>query len=264
LRQGRERDRDMLSLLRASMPASFARAGELARPDQTRPTLVDTFEGLGRSDSIPGSRDPRDDLAETVGPLLGLLTRASRRILHDDSLADDAIQETLLAFWARGERLENPRAWLLHAVTLRSLQLARTCRRRREHERRACLGHPEWSLRDDPARSLDHADLLRILGDSLGRVPDECRSVFVLFALEEMDYAGIAERLHIPIGTVRSRLSRTRRVIRESLSNRPAPRHLPPEQPDQLRRDHRRHEPDDRPGRAEPQHELRPPGGPVD
>jgi RNA polymerase sigma-70 factor, ECF subfamily len=196
----------MPSLTRASSPTSPSRAGEPARSEQIQPTRVDTLPG--------------DDLAATVGPLLGLMARASRNILQDDGLADDAIQEALLTFWTRAEPPENPRAWLLHAVTLRSLHLARTCRRRRKHEKQAGLGRTEWSLRDDPTRSFDHEDLLRLLNEALGLVPDEYRAVFVLWAFEEMDYAGIAEELQIPIGTVRSRLNRTRRAIREALESR--------------------------------------------
>jgi RNA polymerase sigma-70 factor (ECF subfamily) len=207
----------MPPLSRASRPAPPTRVGELARPESSQPDRVDTFEDRGGCESFPSRVDPQADLAATVSPLVGLMARASRRILHDDGLADDAIQETLLAFWARGEQPENPQAWLLHAVTLRSLHLARTSRRRRENERRACLGRPEWSLRDDPAHSLDHSDLLQILDESLGQVPHEYRSVFDLWAFEEMDYAGIAETLHIPIGTVRSRLNRTRKAIRAAL-----------------------------------------------
>ena len=165
----------------------------------------------------PIIRPPEQDLAELVGPLVGPMTRASRRILRDDDLADDAIQETLLTFWTRDEPPANPRAWLLRAVTLRSLHLARSGRRRREHERRASQVRAESSERDDPARSLDHADLERAIREALGQVPESSRAVFALAAFEDLDYAAISTTLRIPIGTVRSRLNRTRRLIREAL-----------------------------------------------
>jgi RNA polymerase sigma-70 factor, ECF subfamily len=208
----------MPSSSRPSRPASPTGIVEVARSGSL-PERVDPFEDRGRRQSIEGRPDPRVDLAETFDRLHGPMTRASRRILGDDGLAEDAIQETLLSFWTRGEPPENPQAWLLHAITLRSLHLARTRRRRREYEERACLGRPEWNPGDDPARSLDYEDLLRILEESLRRVPDEYRAVFMLWAIEEMDYAGISEALHIPIGTVRSRLSRARRAIRQHLSD---------------------------------------------
>lgn len=205
--------------------ASRARGpGPAARPNGPTPSspvraLFAPWEkrdetGAGRIEFRPSS-----ELESAFIPLVGVMARASRRILHDETLVDDAIQETLLAYWVRPERPENPRAWLLHAVTLRSLQLARSRRRRQYHERRACLGRTELSSPDDSTRSLDHADLVRVLDESLVRVPAEYRAVFRLWIFEGMDYAGIAEALQVPIGTVRSRLNRTRKAIRESLAN---------------------------------------------
>jgi RNA polymerase sigma factor (sigma-70 family) len=159
-----------------------------------------------------------DDFAETVRPLLGLMARVSRRIVRDEDLADDVIQEALLSFWTCQVTPPNPRAWLLRAVTLRSLQLARTSRRRRKHEKHASLSRPEWSVRDDPSRELDRQEFVHLFREALGQVKEEYRVVFALWAFEEMDYASIAESLGIPIGTVRSRLSRSRHAIRESVS----------------------------------------------
>jgi RNA polymerase sigma-70 factor, ECF subfamily len=208
----------MLSSSWPSRPAHPPRVGEAARPVTGQPEHFDPSGDRCGCESVAGRPDPRVDLTSALDPLFRRMARASRRILRDDGLAEDAIQETLLCFWSRAEPPENPQAWLIHAVTLRSLHLARTSRRRREHERRANLGRPGWSLGDDPARSLDYEDLLRILEESLRKVPDESRKVFLLWAIEEMDYAEISRALQIPIGTVRSRLSRTRRAIRESLS----------------------------------------------
>jgi RNA polymerase sigma-70 factor (ECF subfamily) len=208
----------MPSLSTPSRPAPRTTVGEVARPETTLTGFDDSTGDRRRRESTGTMPDPPGDLATTLDPLLSLLTRTSRRILGDDGLADDAIQETLMTFCSQGVRPENPQAWLLRAVTLRSLHLARTCRRRREREKRACIGRTEWSFRDDPARSLDHADLLRLLDESLSRLTDEYRTVFLLWAIEEMDYAGIAQTLQIPIGTVRSRLNRARVAIRETLS----------------------------------------------
>ena len=165
---------------------------------------------------MPG-RATSDDLAGIVRPLVGLLARASRRILHDDGLAEDAIQETLLCFWSQRQRPLNPRAWLLHAVTLRSLHLARTRRRCRRHEELACLRRPERSIRDDPADDLDRDEIRQLVNEALGRVSEEHRAVFMLWAFDGQDYEAIAETLRIPIGTVRSRLNRSRKALRQAL-----------------------------------------------
>lgn len=54
---------------------------------------------------------------------------------------------------------------------------------------------------------------------ALAKLRSKDRDVLLLFALEELSYAEIAEAFAIPIGTVRSRLARARRRMRELLPN---------------------------------------------
>jgi RNA polymerase sigma-70 factor (ECF subfamily) len=49
-------------------------------------------------------------------------------------------------------------------------------------------------------------------------LPEGQRRAFVLRELEGLDYRDIASQLHVPIGTVRSRLARARRALRDDLS----------------------------------------------
>ena len=56
---------------------------------------------------------------------------------------------------------------------------------------------------------------LGILDEFLGRLPDELREVFILFELEGMTMAAMAEALHLPPGTVASRLRRAREEFQE-------------------------------------------------
>jgi RNA polymerase sigma-70 factor (ECF subfamily) len=55
---------------------------------------------------------------------------------------------------------------------------------------------------------------LRDLDRALARLPDEQRSVILLVGLEGMSYEAVAEVMGIPVGTVRSRLSRGRAALR--------------------------------------------------
>ena len=55
---------------------------------------------------------------------------------------------------------------------------------------------------------------LRDLHRALGRLPEEQRQVILLVGLEGMRYEQVAQILNIPIGTVRSRLSRGRDMLR--------------------------------------------------
>lgn len=162
--------------------------------------------------------NPLDErFTETVRPVVGRLVHASRSILGSEDLAWDAVQEALLSLWRQDPPPSNPRAWLIRTVIHRSLHLARTLRRRRRHEMRASLGRPEASDRDDPSRLIPAAEAYDILAEVLSNLGEKHRQVLTLLVIEEMDYESIARALDVPIGTVRSRLNRSRTAIREIL-----------------------------------------------
>ena len=57
----------------------------------------------------------------------------------------------------------------------------------------------------------------KILQDAIEELPMHFREVILLCEVEEMSYQEIAETLSVPIGTVMSRLSRARRMLRDHL-----------------------------------------------
>ncbi len=69
-----------------------------------------------------------------------------------------------------------------------------------------------------PHDSVEQAQLLDRLADELAALPDEMREVLLLVALEDLSYEDAAAMLSIPIGTVRSRVSRARAALRARLS----------------------------------------------
>ncbi len=159
-----------------------------------------------------------EQFAQTVRPLLDVMVTAARRVLSDEGAAWDAVQEALISLWREGEIPPNPRAWLLRAVTLRSLHLARTRARRWRHEGRARRERPEASYRYEPSQRLEYEEISRAMDQALSEIPPEFRDVLDLKTVAHMDYASIAEALQIPLGTVRSRLSRSRLAVRQILT----------------------------------------------
>ena len=57
------------------------------------------------------------------------------------------------------------------------------------------------------------------LYEAVGRLPDKLRLVVVLFYFEGMDLASTAEALGIPVGTVKSRLNKARKLLKEVLAD---------------------------------------------
>jgi len=65
----------------------------------------------------------------------------------------------------------------------------------------------------DPAEELDRAQARRMLDALLDRLPMEAREVLVLYEIEQLTLAQIADTLDMPLGTVASRLRRARELF---------------------------------------------------
>jgi RNA polymerase sigma factor (sigma-70 family) len=145
------------------------------------------------------------------------LVGIASRFLGCDHLAHDAVQEALLSLSQQPEVVERPFGWLVRAVIHRSRHLRRSVRRRRFHEHRAsvaCELHADCENPLHVAIAHEIGGMLAAARDTLTR---EQRAALELFDDEGQDYSAIANTLNVPIGTVRSRLSRARETLRAML-----------------------------------------------
>jgi RNA polymerase sigma-70 factor, ECF subfamily len=126
-------------------------------------------------------------------------------------LAEDAVQEALVAAWIRsdrGERIESLGAW----VAAVALNRTRSAWRRAMVERRATHGL-EHTSRSEPAPNEDHMEVAR----ALEGLPRREREVAVLRYLLGFDTKETAAALSIGEGTVKSSLSRARAHLADAL-----------------------------------------------
>ena len=138
------------------------------------------------------------------------------RLAGNDEDAQDLVQEALLRVRGGLERYEpgSLQGWLARIVTNVFLDEVRRRRRR-----------PTDPLPDDPERVLgggqaaDEASetLSEDLQAALARLPEEFRVPVVLCDVADQSYEQIATALGVPVGTVRSRLHRGRRLLRSML-----------------------------------------------
>lgn len=146
---------------------------------------------------------------------------ASRRSGID--AADDIMAETFLVAFERRERFdatyESALPWLLGIATV----MIRKHRGAEARYWRAVVtsGPPEVVV-DDRDDRLDANLTLRSLAGAIRRLPARDRDALLLYAWGDLDYEGVALALDIPVGTVRSRLNRARRVLRQSAGLAPA------------------------------------------
>lgn len=150
-------------------------------------------------------------------PHLNDLFRTATRLLGDPARADDVVQEVYLAAWSSFHRFEtgtNCRAWLFR-ILFHTLH----------HYRRKWLNPREIA---DPQEVLEQtaATPLRLSPEitdeqiqaALDDLPEDYRAVVLLVDVEEFSYKDAARILDAPMGTVMSRLSRGRRLLREKLA----------------------------------------------
>lgn len=134
-----------------------------------------------------------------------------RRML-DAERADDVAQEVWLAVVRGLPRLREPARFApwLFTIARRSV----TDRLRGEYgDRLEALGEAD-ALVEDPVEAL--ADRARLL-DALAALPLAEREILVLFYLEDLPVADCAQICGVPVGTVKSRLNRARRLLRAHL-----------------------------------------------
>jgi RNA polymerase sigma factor (sigma-70 family) len=137
-----------------------------------------------------------------------------------ESLADDLASQTfLVAFDGRArydQARESARPWLLGIAT----NLIHGKRRQERRQLRA-YGRAGAEAGTEPLEGIEaRADAERLrpqLAAVLAELPKEEADPLLLFAWAELGYEEIAEALELPLGTVKSRLSRARRRIREQL-----------------------------------------------
>jgi RNA polymerase sigma-70 factor, ECF subfamily len=135
-------------------------------------------------------------------------------------LADELSAQTFLVAFDGRARYDTSRVdarpWLFGIAT-------NLLRRHRRHEARELRAYarsgvdPVLDAFDGIEDRMDASGLRRELAEILTQVPADERDALLLYAWAELSYPEVGEALGIPIGTVRSRLSRVRGRIRELL-----------------------------------------------
>src|SRR6266508_3063420 len=144
----------------------------------------------------------------------------ARRMLRDDALAEDAVQEAFLTVWKSAARFVPERAkastWILTFVHRRAVDLVRREERRRTEplERREHVAGPE---------DVDETTWLRLQRErvqaALARLTDQQREVIELAYYGGFTQSELADRLGEPLGTIKSRMFTGLGRLREFLGD---------------------------------------------
>jgi RNA polymerase sigma-70 factor (ECF subfamily) len=170
---------------------------------------------------------PAPAFAEVFQAHAPYVWRALRRLGVAEADADDVCQEVFIVVHRKLGALSGGslRTWL-YAICLRVAS---------EHRRRPYLRRedvveapPDTGVDASQEEELERRRALRRLDAALDRLDDDKRAVFVLFELERMPMAEVAEAAGCPLQTAYSRLYAARKIVEAALDPRPSPRRSNP------------------------------------
>jgi RNA polymerase sigma-70 factor (ECF subfamily) len=161
---------------------------------------------------------PRTDEFEAAAlPFMNDIYRTAARLLSTGAGADDVVQDVYLQAWKSFGQFQpgtNCRAWLFKIL----FNTLHHYRRKWLHTR--MVKEPDDVLEQAQAcgppipEHITDEEMLEALGD----MPQDYCAVVLLIDVEEFSYKDAAGIVGVPIGTVMSRLSRGRRLLRERLA----------------------------------------------
>jgi RNA polymerase sigma-70 factor, ECF subfamily len=156
------------------------------------------------------------------------LYRCARSIVRDDSEAEDIVQEAYVnAFSHLGSfRGDSSLATWLTRITFNEA-LARVRRRRPTvalaaldavaHTKTQFIALPSMAMNTDPERTAALREIRRLIERAIDDLPEPFRVVFVMRAVEDMSVEETADFLDLRQATVKTRLHRARRLLRNAL-----------------------------------------------
>jgi RNA polymerase sigma-70 factor (ECF subfamily) len=169
-------------------------------------TLTEDVETVLLRAVATGDRDAFSQLYDRMQPrVLGL----AMRILRDISHAEEVSQEVFLEVWQLANRFDPDKGsaagWILRKTHSRSIDRVRSSQTRRVRDHRI-------GVRDLLEPHHDMLDLVALkinsekVGKALGTLPDAQREAVALAHLGGYSHSEVSRMLHVPIGTVKTRI----------------------------------------------------------
>lgn len=145
------------------------------------------------------------------------------RMCGNSEDAEEAAQDAFLALWRGIDRFRQESSlstWIYRLATNACID---TLRRRKKQSGSVSLDDEELFVdavdtSPQPQETVEHRETQKLLQEGLSALPEEYRKVIILREIEGLSYTEIAESASIELGTVKSRISRGRSLLRNFLS----------------------------------------------
>jgi RNA polymerase sigma-70 factor (ECF subfamily) len=219
----------------------FRRRREAQSTAVAEPALEPAGDGAPGAENRHDERLVRAAQAGDLPSFNALVTRHERavfavcyRVLRDVEAAEDATQDTFVKAWSSLSSFRGGlvRPWLLRIATNRCLDLLRARGRRPADslDAQTVEVEPRWTSQtasgEHPEAFAARSELSGALERALDRLPEDQRVVTILADIHGHSYEEIAQITGVAVGTVKSRISRSRSRLREILTADPASREL--------------------------------------
>jgi len=209
------------------------RSGEERRREANLAAAERSASHRARQEALREEEQRRRTFELEALPHIEALYNFAVRMTFDPAEAEDLVQETYLKayrFFDKFERGTNCKAWLFRIMKNSYINRYRRIQKRPQTVDFNAVEEFVQSLAVERGRAGDAGDALfdNILDDevtiAIERLPGDFRTVIILCDIEGFTYEEIAEFADCPVGTVRSRLHRGRRLLREALAGYAATR----------------------------------------
>ena len=170
-------------------------------------------------------RGDRDALDRLLRRHYDRIHAVCRRIAGSTRDADDAAQEAMIRIVRALDRFDGRASFSTWSYRIATNAALDELRKRSRRPKLRVVGDDDRAGPPEPADELAHrrvegvVDRLAI-DAALVALPEEFRVAVVMRDVGDLDYAEIADALSVPVGTVKSRIARGRRMLLERLGNR--------------------------------------------
>lgn len=206
-RIGRVRAEGVRAPWRAQPGSALARAGAVALNARvTDAGLSQSAAFVAAIEAVARRRD-RAAFAQLFGHFAPRVKAYLMRLGSDAASAEDLMQDVMLTVWRRADSYDPAQAgvgtWIFTIARNRRIDALR-------RERRPALDAEDPALRPEPPAPADQVTAAQQweerLGAALRELPPEQGEMVRLAYYEDRSHSDIAQRLNIPLGTVKSRL----------------------------------------------------------
>jgi len=150
----------------------------------------------------------------------GVLTAMSRRIVGNETDAEDVVAEALWRAWRAAKDFDPSRgsaaAWLITIARSRAIDLLRA----RKSADRPLPHNPGPVAADSPSTGLMLSQRAHVVRAALGELDERERTALEMAYYSDFSQTEIAERLGIPLGTVKTRIRAAMIKLRKTLAGR--------------------------------------------